>query len=551
MFGLIDTQGQVLFGNAALRAAFPVPFGQPRVGLQELFPDPSAAPFKPGPLAFGYVQNGPRRFLVLWALAQERGAAGLGAFVALELSAQLALGHRQALEEVDLLKRVLDISVDGLMLVNTKGIITLVNRSFVEIHGIQRSEAEGHSVTELIENTRMHIVAQTGVAEVEDFQEIGGRDCIVSRIPLYRDGGCLGAVGKIVFKDVHELNRLAVKVQQLKAQLEALRKSKGPARSDTRFTFDDIIALSESSRLIKERAMMVAPTHSTVLLLGESGVGKEVYAHAIHNLSSRSQRPFVRVNCSAITETLFESELFGYADGAFTGAKKGGRAGKFELANTGTIFLDEIGDMPLAAQAKLLRVLQEREIDKVGSEGTLAIDVRVIAASNQDLWAQVEKGAFRKDLFYRLNVIPILIPPLRERALDVPELARRFWDELQRSQGLQHKSFTEQARQLIHDYSWPGNIRELRNVLERTVSIVREDLISEDQVRMILVGVGSSGGSFADNEALPLDEIVTRAEKRAISFALARANNNRLQAAKLLGVSRPLLYRKMHQYGMF
>jgi len=546
MVALIGDTEEVLFANEALRQAFPEPFAAPRVEVQDLLPGrPVGGREDTSPISFWFVQNLERCFMVLKLRPALDGA---GALVLFELTGQLDRGHRAALDEVDLLKRVLDIGVEGLQVVDTRGIITLVNESYLKIHNVTRAQAEGHPVTEVIENTRMHIVAQTGVAELDEIQKIHGHDYVVSRIPIFKDGRCLGAVGKIVFQDFQEIHRLALKTRRLQAELEALRKSKGPAHSDTRFTFDDIVAHSESSLLAKERAMMGAPTNATMLLLGESGVGKEVFAQAIHNLSPRYSGPFVRVNCSAITETLFESELFGYADGAFTGAKKGGRSGKFELANGGTIFLDEIGDMPLSTQSKLLRVLQEREIDKVGGEGTLPVDIRVVAATNQDLWAMVEQKKFRRDLFFRLNVIPVVIPPLRERKGDVKALAKLFWADLQKTQGIHNKSLTDGAKRLLEEYSWPGNIRELRNILERAFTIVRENLISEDQVRMILLSVGSSGGQFRDNEECPLDEVVEKAERRAIGFALARTNNNKAQAAKLLGISRPLLYRKMGQY---
>lgn len=539
-FGILDAKGRVLFGNAPLRAAFTQAFARPGLTLSELFPgQPGFGGPESAPFSSRVVHHERKTSLVLLARPQEGPERGFGAFAVFDLSAQLAQGHQKALDEVSLLKRVLDTAVDALMLVDLKGIITLVNRSFLEVHGITRLEAEGHPVTDVIENTRMHIVARTGVAEVDDFQEISGHEYVVSRIPLYEEGRCLGAVGKIVFKDFVELNRLAVKVRQLQAQLEALRATGGAGTGGSRFTFDDLVALSESSRFAKERAMLAAPTSASVLLLGESGVGKEVYAHAIHHLSARSQRPFVRVNCSALTGPLLTSQ----------GEGSGG--GPFAAAQHGTLFLDEIGDLPLAAQAELLGVLQERELGPGGGAGASPIDVRVIAATHQDLGAQVARGAFRKDLFYRLNVIPILIPPLRERPLDVPELMRLFWEDLQRTQGLQHKRLTEQAKALLQGYAWPGNVRELRNVLERTLSIVREDLISEDQVRMILVGLGAQAGTLGDNEDCPLEAVVAKAEQRAIGFALARANNNRLQAAKLLGISRPLLYRKMHQYDLF
>jgi PAS domain S-box-containing protein len=459
---------------------------------------------------------------------------------------QLAQAH----EDLEGLRRVLDVTVDGLMVVNRDGVITMVNRSFEEIHGLPRERAVGRHVTQVIENTRMHIVAQTGIAEHGELQKIGDRRVVVSRFPLYRDGKCVGAAGKIDFTDLGEVNRLAHKVEHLQKELEALRRRKGAVAPDVRFGFGDVVALSPASRDAKESAMRAAPQGSTVLLLGESGVGKEVFAHSIHAFSTRASRPFVRVNCSAIQETLFESELFGYEDGAFTGARKGGKQGKFEMADGGTIFLDEIGDMPLSVQAKLLRVLQEQEIEKVGSEQVLKVDVRVIAATNQDLTKQADAGRFRRDLYYRLSVIPIRIPPLRERLEDVPELIRIFWEGLKKRHGIYHKALSPQAQKLLERYEWPGNIRELHNVLERALTVVVEPVISDEQVRMIMVGAREAPDEFSLAEGCGLADLVEQTERRALGFALARTNNNRLQAAKLLGISRALLYKKMHAFGL-
>jgi transcriptional regulator with PAS, ATPase and Fis domain len=295
--------------------------------------------------------------------------------------------------------------------------------------------------------------------------------------------------------------------------------------------------------------MRVAPSDSTVLLLGESGVGKEVYAQAIHSKSLRAAGPFIRVNCSAIVESLFESELFGYSEGAFTGAKRGGNQGKFELANFGTIFLDEIADMPMAAQAKLLRVLQEREVDKLGGKHPTKIDVRVIAASNQNIQALVEQGKFRKDLFFRINVIPIVIPPIRERAEDIPPLVETFWNQLTRQHGIYYRTLCADALDLMKNYSWPGNIRELRNIIERALLVVREDTITAEHLRILILG-GASSGEDLRSESCNLESMVALTERRAIAMALARANNNRTRAAKTLGITRPLLYKKMRAYGI-
>lgn len=451
-------------------------------------------------------------------------------------------------EKNELLRQVLDLSADGLQVVNCDGVITLVNKSYEEIHNVKAESVVGQHVTRVIENTRMHIVAKTGIAETGDVQKIGERRVVVSRLPILRDGICVGAVGKIMFIDVGEVDRLARKVEHLKQQVEFYRQR--GSKSETRYSFDDIVAVAPITKAVKATAVRASATDATVLLLGESGVGKEVYAHSIHASSHRGHGPFVRVNCSAIVESLFESELFGYSEGAFTGAKRGGKQGKFELANFGTIFLDEIADMPIEAQAKLLRVLQEQEIEKLGSEKQFKVDVRVLAATNQDIASLIAQGRFRKDLFYRLNVIPIRIPPLRNRKDDIPELIRLFWEELKRKHGIYYKSLGNDALDLLHDYDWPGNTRELRNVLERALSIVIEDTISAEQMKMILMG---SQEVIAEAKCIvesTLDDLVKSTERKAISFALARSNNCRVQAAKQLGVSRAFLYKKIREYNI-
>ncbi|MDR3670731.1 MAG: sigma 54-interacting transcriptional regulator [Holophaga sp.] len=551
---LLGESARVLFANKRMCETFPEAFASPRVLLGNLLPDhPPAWTKSNARSSFRFIQQDERCFLAILSRKALHSLRGLVLFEFTERLSQfterLSEEHRNALDEVDLLRRVLDIGMDGLQVINPEGIITMVNKSYLKIHNVARSECEGLPVTQVIENTRMHIVAHTGVPELDEIQKIRGHTYVVSRIPIFKGGKCIGAVGKIVFQNLQEIHRLAFRTRRLQLELEELRKSKGAPRRDTRFSFDDIVAQADASRLAKDRASMGAPTTSTILLLGESGVGKEVFAQAIHNLSPRYSHPFVRVNCSAITESLFESELFGYAEGAFTDARKGGRTGKFEQAQGGTIFLDEIGDMPLSTQAKLLRVLQEREIDKVGGEGTLPVDIRVIAATNQDLWELVEQEKFRRDLFFRLNVIPIVIPPLRERRADIPDLIQLFWSELQAAQGIHTRYLTPGACRLLEEYSWPGNIRELRNTLERTFTIVQDNQISESQVRMIMLSVGFTGGQFGADDT-SLDGVVEKAERKAIALALARTNNNKAQAAKLLGISRPLLYRKMGQYSI-
>lgn len=549
MLAVTDADGNVLFANDRLRR-FAGRKNLEGLNIREIFPFVNLS---------RVVQKGQAKVETV----QDKALATLGfplltddaikyiAFVFQDVGRLIEQSDAMmaANDSIDLMRIILDLSVEGLQVVNREGIITFVNRSFEEIHNIPASQAVGRHVTEVIENTRMHIVARTGVPELDEIQKIGKRRFVVSRIPIKRKGQCVGAVGKIIFQHLDQVDLLARKVENLKKQVEFYRQKQG-APPETQFTFDDIVAIAPASAKAKETAMRAAPTDTTVLLLGESGVGKEVYAHSIHHMSLRCRGPFIRVNCSAIQHDLFESELFGYEEGAFTGAKKGGKQGKFEQANFGTIFLDEITEVPLGIQAKLLRVLQEQEIEKVGQEAVKRVDVRIIAATNQDIQRLVEEGKFRKDLFYRLNVIPVTIPPLRERRADILELVRILWEQLAKKHGIYHKSLDPDALQVLEEYDWPGNIREMRNVLERSLTIILQDTINAEQIQMIMVGSRDTVLECMRNEECRLEQLVENTERRAISFALARCNNNRAQAAKVLGVSRALLYKKMHQYGM-
>jgi len=315
---------------------------------------------------------------------------------------------------------------------------------------------------------------------------------------------------------------------------------------DCKYTFDNIVGNSESIKWVKREARVAARTTSTILITGESGTGKEILAHAIHQASPRREGPFIKVNCAAVPENLLESELFGYDEGAFTGAKKGGRQGKFEQAQHGTVFLDEIGDMPLAMQAKLLRVLQEREIERVGGMETISVDVRVIAATNQELEKLVSTNIFREDLYYRLNVINIKLPPLRDRKEDIPLLVQQFLTELNREVGRKVLGVTAAGIELLMSHNWPGNIRELRNNLERAVVLSSNEVLTEEDFLLLapppipLKSVPARGKSVKSLEA-----VVEEAEREAIQAALKISGNNKKRAAELLGIHRSLLYKKL------
>jgi DNA-binding NtrC family response regulator len=344
--------------------------------------------------------------------------------------------------------------------------------------------------------------------------------------------------------------RNALKTWQLQREVEQLR-------ADVEHRYE-MIGESQVMRSLFAQLEKVAPTNGRVLIFGESGTGKELVARAIHRLSPRADKPFIKVNCAAIPAELIESELFGYERGAFTGAQ-GRKKGMFELANSGTLFLDEIGDMSANAQAKVLRALQSGEISRVGSEKTIAVDVRVLAATNKDLEVEVKDGRFREDLFFRLNVVPIVSPPLRERKTDIPLLAKGFLREFSLENGLRQKPIDDEVLQALSQRPWPGNVRELRNVVER-MAILSGDRISMDDLPAegVLSEVRRESEPPTDlpstldeaGERLTLREYRSRAEKEYILRTLDEVGWNISRAATILGVERTNLHKKMRSYGI-
>jgi DNA-binding NtrC family response regulator len=328
----------------------------------------------------------------------------------------------------------------------------------------------------------------------------------------------------------------ALEVRQLRDENRQLREALGQ-----RYQFENIIGRSAAMQEIFATVTRVAPSRATVLLCGESGVGKDMIARAIHQHSPRKDRPFVKINCTAIPENLMESELFGYEKGAFTGANIS-KPGKFESAHTGTVFLDEIGDVPASIQVKLLRVLQEREFERLGSNRTQHTDVRVVAATNVDLRAALENGTFREDLYYRLNVVPMNIPPLRERKEDVPYLVEHFAEKF-------GGTISEGAMERLLAYHWPGNVRELENVVERSVLLAQGPRVEAGDIRIDTTQRARPAGAASDHflpEGMTLDEY----EQSIIREALKRANGNKSQAARLLGLTRNALRYRLTQMGM-
>jgi two-component system response regulator AtoC len=333
----------------------------------------------------------------------------------------------------------------------------------------------------------------------------------------------------------------ALEVRTLRDENRELR-----AELSQRYQFDNIIGRSAPMREIFATIERVAPTRTTVLLCGESGVGKDMIARAIHHHSPRENKPFIKIDCSSLPENLMESELFGYEKGAFTGANLS-KPGKFEQADTGTVFMDEIGDVPPAIQVKLLRILQDREFERLGSNKVRHVDVRVIAATNVDLRAALEQGAFREDLYYRLNVLPLNIPPLRERKEDIPYLARYFVRKLAKDSGSRVESISDGAIERLMEYHWPGNVRELENTIERSLVLATGDVLEAADIRIDMAPkhrIGSADGFLPDG--MTLDQY----EQSIIREALNRANGNKSQAARLLGLTRNALRYRLSQMGI-
>ena len=377
------------------------------------------------------------------------------------------------------LEEVLGGAGEWMVVVDANGIVTMISEEYAEFNGTTVADAVGKHATQVIENTRMHVVAKTGVAEIGERQTIHGRSLIVNRIPLKDGDRVIGAYGRVVFKTVEQLRELASKMNLLESKVKYYEEELTHLRG-ARYTFASIVGAGAAISAAKEEAERASRTDSTVLLRGETGTGKELFAHAIHAAGPRRVGPFIKLNCAAVPAELLESELFGYEEGAFTGARRGGKPGKFELAAGGTLFLDEIGDMPLPMQAKLLRVLQEKEVDRLGGTGSRRLDLRLIAATGRNLEEMVGQGTFRADLYYRVNVIPIRIPPLREHPEDLGAIAEAFLARLSADTGEPKRRLSAGLLGILRAYPWPGNVRELQNGLERAVAMSPREVLEPE-----------------------------------------------------------------------
>lgn len=433
---------------------------------------------------------------------------------------------------------------NGALVTDAGGHILYFNRPYARFLGVDAGRMIGRHVTEVLESSRMHIVAQTGIAEINQLFTAKGRDMVVQRIPIFENGEVVAVFGQLMFKDVDDVGRLANNLRILESKLKLYEQELSSLRS-ARYNFDSIRGTSPQIQGLKDEALKAAAIDLPVLISGESGTGKELFAQAIHQASTRRKRPSVHINCAAIPKELFEAELFGYAKGAFTGANAGGKPGKLELAHGGTLFLDEIGELPLELQPKLLRVLEDKLFERVGSNQMIKGDFRLIAATNRDLEGMVKQQLFRRDLFYRLNVISLEIPPLRERHEDIIPLAWHLLSKIAENYpGAQYR-LTPAAEKVLASYHWPGNIRELLNVLERTAYTLEGNSIDACDLPFYL---SRPTGSPQTSSSWNLSEVLAQAEREALRRALDLTGNNKAKAAELLGIHRTVLYKKMNKY---
>ncbi len=451
---------------------------------------------------------------------------------AIENAISLFYAKRREKNRHQILKTVLDFSQSGIVVVNQSNEVINMNPVAEQILKTEASRCIGRQCDSLFPQLRLHESLETMNAEMGTTDHFFGTGVVVDRVPMLVNSEVKGAIAFI---------HRAAEIVNME---NSIRQDLVDRRLTTKYTFRHIIGISEVMQATIEMAKEYSRIDSTVLITGETGTGKELFAQSIHGASERCHRPFVAINCSALPPTLLESELFGYKDGAFTGAKKGGKMGLFELAHKGTLFLDEIGEIDKGVQAKLLRVLQEQEVMRIGDVRVIPVDVRVIAATNRNLLGEVNKGNFREDLYYRLNVLNLNLPPLRERKGDLPILAEGIREKINKKLNCQVTGFSPGVIRILEGYCWPGNIRELENLIEKMIVIKKIGMIDEKVLPFIQ-------NCFQPNRfrsQQPKNMTLAAAEEAAIKQALERNQGNKTHTAQELGIDRTTLIRKMKMY---
>ncbi|WP_233275743.1 sigma-54-dependent Fis family transcriptional regulator [Salibacterium aidingense] len=452
----------------------------------------------------------------------------------------------------EIINIILESAYEGIAVVDDHGIVVAFNDAYSRFIGVEKEEVIGKNVQDVIDNTNLHNTVKTGLPERGAIQYIHGQAMVVHRIPIWQNNRVAGAIGMLIFEGLSELYKIYERMQQNKKDTLP-QHSRIPDKQQNHpiITLDQIIGTSPSTAESKAIARKIAVKNVTTLITGESGTGKEMYAQGIHDLSSCSSGNFVSINCGAIPAALFEAELFGYDEGAFTDARKGGKPGKFELAQNGTLFLDEIGEMPLDMQTKLLRVLQEKEFERIGGTKRFNLHTRIITATNKSLRKLMEQGAFREDLYYRINVVEIPVAPLRERKEDIPPLVSHYIHQLCAKHDLPPKSVTPEAMNSLVQYPWPGNIRELTNVLEKLIVLVDNEEIDRRHLpSYLLERTTEPAFDWNENPASinRMKQFEAEQEKEWITAVLNKNNGNKAKTAAELGVHRTTLYQKLKKH---
>lgn len=453
---------------------------------------------------------------------------------ALEEALRVLNVRQQEMAKFQEMKAVLDFNSEGIVALDASKAVTAYNPVAARLLGRPPEEAVGQQAGDIFPRMLIPIISRvwnTCQAELGELLVIGARQVAVNCIPVLVEGRAKGMV--ITMQDAQHIQKMEHKI----------RRNLGSHGHLARYTFDDIIGESSAIRATIKRAQKYSQVDSTVLIYGETGCGKEIFAQAIHNTSSRREGPFVAVNCAALPENLLESELFGYVEGAFTGARKGGKPGLFELAHNGTLFLDEIGEMSERLQARVLRVLEDGQVMRLGADRLLPIDVRIIAATNRDLWQMVQDKSFREDLYYRIHVLTLPIPPLRERQQDMALLLKHFLYKYCHKFNKLVREVEPRVIDLLKRYNWPGNIRELKNTVERLVLLAEGPVLTEAMAREILQEQGLRAPDLHTFNKDILEEV----ERVLIDRVLKETGGNRSEAARKLGIGRTTLWRKLKE----
>ncbi|MBU5484763.1 sigma 54-interacting transcriptional regulator [Clostridium sp. MSJ-11] len=450
-------------------------------------------------------------------------------------------------EKAQRFKTIMDFVHDGIISIDDNGKISIINSRAEKIFGLNEKNVIGKNIEDVVKNSKLPIVLRSGISELGEIQEVGQSKIATNRVPIIVDDEIKGVVA--TFQDVTELQNLEKKVR-----LNLLKKG-----FVAKYNFNQIVYKSKKTEECIERAKKYSKYDSPILIIGPSGVGKELFAQSIHNYSHREKGPFVAINCAALPPNLIESELFGYVEGAFTGAAKGGKAGIFELAHGGTIFLDEIGELPLELQGRLLRVLQEREVMRIGDDKVLPVDVRVISATNKNLRGMVEKGEFREDLYFRINILSLKIPSLNERAEDIEQLSQCFIKKYSSKYNKPVKSMDKGVLNLLLKYCYKGNIRELEGIIQRAVILAEKEKLREEDIILEEDFKGDFRGKNACSESEELfkeedcafkvkkDINLKELENQYIKYILQKCNGSVNRASEVLDVNRSTIWRKLRE----